>query len=195
MKLKIDTERKAWFAHRRLWDWLSKNPDKEKKDWPEWETYQDQEELEKFQCFACFFTGFNNSSRLDCDICPINWGETPSKLTFSSPCLVHDADYFAWSKAWESDKRAALAEKIRDAWPEPPRELEFVGIDDWNRPVFKEIGTRLYFGSLDILFHYQETEAKIKEKVSEKDLLYFGTDPDGDPMGTSPGVIRINWRV
>ena len=53
-------------AHKRLWDWLSRNPLKRKGDWPEWQknggTCLDSEN----ECFACEACG-------DCFRCPLVW--------------------------------------------------------------------------------------------------------------------------
>ena len=53
-------------AHKRLWDWLSRNPLKRKGDWPEWQknggTYFDAGN----ECFAC-------DACSDCSSCPLVW--------------------------------------------------------------------------------------------------------------------------
>ena len=53
-------------AHKRLWDWLSRNPLKRKGDWPEWlkngGVYIDSGN----ECFACESCG-------DCSRCPLVW--------------------------------------------------------------------------------------------------------------------------
>ena len=53
-------------AHKRLWDWLSRNPLKRKGDWPEWlkngGVYIDSGN----ECFAC-------ESCVDCSRCPLAW--------------------------------------------------------------------------------------------------------------------------
>ena len=53
-------------AHKRLWDWLSRNPLKRKDEWPEWQknggTYLDAGN----ECFAC-------DACPDCSRCPLVW--------------------------------------------------------------------------------------------------------------------------
>lgn len=75
MDLTID---KAVAYHRQLWDWLSKNPDKKKKDWPGWELIKrDYPEayattsIQSVRCFACLVTCemMNNS----CYLCILEW--------------------------------------------------------------------------------------------------------------------------
>ena len=73
--------------------------------------------------------------------------------------------------------------------------VKFVGIDYWNRPLFKSaLGS--YFGSLDKLFSEGTTKETVAETISERDLVYFGTDPDDDPMGNimKEGAIIIDWN-
>ncbi len=64
--------------------------------------------------------------------------------------------------------------------------VQFVNIDSWNRPIFKDLLSKTYYGSCDILFPYGEIESEVLEKVSVKDLVYFGTHFDCEPMGTKP---------
>ena len=60
--------------------------------------------------------------------------------------------------------------------------LEFVNIDDWNRPVFKDdLGN--YFGSLNILFPYEEDKKGVLKKVQITDLVFFGRKFNCEPMG------------
>ena len=40
-------------AHRRLWDWLAKNPEASKRDWPEWETNDGKISIFHNECSAC----------------------------------------------------------------------------------------------------------------------------------------------
>jgi len=61
------------------------------------------------------------------------------------------------------------------------RELQFEGIDSWNRPVFKDKYNNR-FGSTDKLFGGVFGEDILKE-VSEKDIVYFGKYFDCEPEG------------
>lgn len=62
--------------------------------------------------------------------------------------------------------------------------LKFKGIDDWNRPVFKDIEKKQYYGSTDILFSYNATEKEVMEEVNRKEqLTWFGSSFGCEPMG------------
>lgn len=71
------------------------------------------------------------------------------------------------------------------------QEIKYEGIDDWNRPVFRDIKSKERFGSVDILFPYWESEKSVLEKVSEKHLCYFGNYFNCEPLGSKPGNITI----
>jgi hypothetical protein len=64
-------------------------------------------------------------------------------------------------------------------------QLIFVGIDSWNRPVWKAPDKEAYFGSVNILFSMGETEKQIRKQIKGVyDLCYFGNHFDCEPMGT-----------
>lgn len=67
--------------------------------------------------------------------------------------------------------------------------ISFVGIDDFNRPVFKHSHNK-YYGSLDILFPYGASKADVLKKVKANDIVYFGRTFNCEPMGT-PAHVRI----
>jgi hypothetical protein len=69
--------------------------------------------------------------------------------------------------------------------------VEFEGIDDFNRPVFKSINSKERFGSTDILFPYHATESQVLEKVTEEDLVYFGIYFGCEPYGSDAPDIEI----
>lgn len=60
------TKKKAVQLHRQLWDWLYKNPVKEKKNWPEWEKNGGTIESVDCDCFAC---EYDMQYRDDCSLC------------------------------------------------------------------------------------------------------------------------------
>lgn len=70
-------------------------------------------------------------------------------------------------------------------------QIKFVGIDSWNRPIFKDINNKAYFGSTDVLLDYNATEKEVLNVISEKDLTYFGNSFDCEPMGADAGEIEI----
>ena len=61
-------------AHKALWNWLSKNPDKEKIEWPGWEwnggKYDDSI---RNGCFACMYTFNPYEGNINCHKCPVIW--------------------------------------------------------------------------------------------------------------------------
>jgi hypothetical protein len=76
-------------------------------------------------------------------------------------------------KQWRKDRKPH--EKIK---------LVFVGIDSWNRPIFKDPNKKIYFGDVNQLFDYNATEKEVTEKVTIYDLCYFGNSFGCEPMGT-----------
>ncbi|MFW9948530.1 MAG: hypothetical protein ACFFKA_00215 [Candidatus Thorarchaeota archaeon] len=73
---------------------------------------------------------------------------------------------------------------------EEKRELEFIGIDFWSRPVFKD-NRGNYFGNMDILFNGSATFEEVTEKVTEENIYYFGRDMDDDPAGIKIAPSKI----
>ena len=61
-------------------------------------------------------------------------------------------------------------------------EVTYVGIDSWNRPVFKDKNNN-YYGSTDKIFDYDATKEDVLKVVTETDLLYFGRSFDCEPWG------------
>ena len=95
-------------AHRELWDWLSKNPDVPKENWPKWEENggEYQEETGHY-CFACYYDDTECSFNSDIpNNCPLEW--PGNSRCYSGTRLFH-----VWVGSEESE-RAALAEQIRD---------------------------------------------------------------------------------
>lgn len=64
--------------------------------------------------------------------------------------------------------------------------LQFISIDDWNRPVFKDDKER-YFGDLENLFYYGTSKEEVYNFYKDKELhyhiCYFGIRFDDDPEG------------
>lgn len=69
------------------------------------------------------------------------------------------------------------------------RLVKFVGIDDWNRPIFKVLEKNYYLSDLHNLFDYGTTEEQIKEFYKDKELnrhlTYHGRSKDCEPEGYS----------
>lgn len=102
---KISRERFDWLKqkHYELWDWLSKNPDKQKWEWEEF----DNIELIDLYCFACQFVvevAALNDCLNDCDFCPLG------RENIGCGCGLfnhwEDCEVLQW--------RTELAEQIRD---------------------------------------------------------------------------------
>lgn len=73
--------------------------------------------------------------------------------------------------------------------------IQFAGIDSWNRPVFRSLDKPYkYYGSVVILFDYEDTEKTVLEKIDEESLCYFGEVFGCEPMGTNAGNIKIIKR-
>lgn len=74
--------------------------------------------------------------------------------------------------------------------------LEYVGENDFSSPIFKDLNSGYYFGSLDILVPDEEKglidEKSITEyfKNNPTELVYFGRDFDDDPNGGR--LINVN---
>lgn len=67
------------------------------------------------------------------------------------------------------------------------RLVKFVGIDDWNRPIFKVLEKNYYLSDVHNLFDYGTTEEEIiefyKDKELNRHLTYHGSKFDSEPMG------------
>lgn len=63
--------------------------------------------------------------------------------------------------------------------------IKFRGIDDWNRPVFKNIDSNSHYGSVTTLFNYEDSAEKVIEyfKSHIDELEYFGTAFGCEPHG------------
>ena len=65
--------------------------------------------------------------------------------------------------------------------------VEYLNIDSWNRPVFREIkkgrGKKAHYGCLGKLFPYGESEKEVLKQVTAEDLCYFGNHFDCEPHG------------
>lgn len=66
-------------------------------------------------------------------------------------------------------------------------QIEFYGIDSWNRPIFKAINQNKFFGDTFNLFGYEEEDKAIQFYSKENNvkwLTYFGNHFDCEPLGT-----------
>jgi len=71
-------------------------------------------------------------------------------------------------------------------------QVKFVGIDRFNRPVFKSIDKpKHFYGDAGHLFSYGATEAEVLVRVTANDLCYFGSSFDCEPYGTLADNLQI----
>ena len=63
-------------------------------------------------------------------------------------------------------------------------ELKFEGIDNWNRPIFKDLNNNRY-GSVCTLFRFTATYEDVIKKLSVFNLSYFGKTFGCEPFGAS----------
>ena len=71
--------------------------------------------------------------------------------------------------------------------------VKYVGIDGWNRAVFKEKREdekKFYFGRTFGLFDYGVTEQEVLKEVEDDELVYFGRSFGCEPNGT-PKEVKI----
>lgn len=73
-------------------------------------------------------------------------------------------------------------------------DLKFKGIDDWNRPVFKDIDSSLYFGSTERLYGYDEFMKEGLQFFKENPQLleYFGSSFNCEPHGGTQEFFKFN---
>lgn len=100
-------------GHKELWDWLSKNPTKDKKQWPGWE-WNKGEYYAANDCFACSYAWdcyteeYEYDYKAICKDCPIKWPRTDN---------CDKSIYREWVAALHNkryDETARLAAEIRD---------------------------------------------------------------------------------
>jgi hypothetical protein len=110
MKLKLDYKK----CHEGLWNWLAKNPDKRKGDWPGWKTikkYEIKLKNSRAECFACEVG--NHTERGFCT-CPVSFGI----FTKSNPCLENKSYYMQWfdCRGIDNEARSKYAQLIANGW-------------------------------------------------------------------------------
>jgi len=95
------TKDEAVRLHRELWDWLSKNPENAKEDWPGW---RDMDIYIVNNCFGCAFTIYPNVyAAIKCKMCLLKWP--------NNHCgYIHTP----WERSNNIKERTRLAEQIRD---------------------------------------------------------------------------------
>ena len=73
--------------------------------------------------------------------------------------------------------------------------LKFKGIDDWNRPVFKDVDGPHYFGSTNKLYGYDEFQKSGLQFFKEhpEELEYFGSSFNCEPIGSRQEFFKFNF--
>jgi len=69
--------------------------------------------------------------------------------------------------------------------------IKFEGIDVFYRPIFKAVGNKNRYGSVDHLFDHDCLEDEVLKEITEDDLVYFGKSFGCEPWGTDAGNIKI----
>lgn len=104
--------------HKRLWDWLAKNPEYEKYDWPEWISKGGKVPDVVSDCFACTYDEIifeRNGDFSDCKYCPITWkGIRMINGTIKPFCNNSPSEFWRWRQTTDPVERTRLAEIIRD---------------------------------------------------------------------------------
>lgn len=70
-------------------------------------------------------------------------------------------------------------------------DLKFKGFDDWDRPVFKDVNSSLYFGSVN---HLRGSQPDVVDylKTHPYELEYFGDKFNCEPHGGKPHFFKFN---
>lgn len=100
--------------HRKLWQWLADNPDKEKIEYFDEFVFPEYFKEEFNCCFACFESR-DTDGDICCDMCPITW---ISDGHYNYSCEVICSPYFEWRCTEIMAERTLLALIIKDLWPE-----------------------------------------------------------------------------
>jgi hypothetical protein len=106
MKVKIDYKK----LHKGMWEWLAKNPKKEKCQWPGFRTIHKLGfSIPDNDCFACEFTGSKGRIDGDCKKCPVDFGI--EKTSYN--CENKNSYYQLWKHKTNRVKNANL---IANGW-------------------------------------------------------------------------------
>jgi len=66
------------------------------------------------------------------------------------------------------------------------RIIFFEGIDSFNRPVFRSVGSKNRYGSTSKLFDYNTPGEEVIKNIDVSDLVFFGNEFDCEPDGSKP---------
>lgn len=64
-------------------------------------------------------------------------------------------------------------------------EIKFIGIDDFNHPVYRVVDKPIYLGSTEILFSFDAKKETVNDyfKNNLQELEYFGNSFNCEPNG------------
>lgn len=62
-------------------------------------------------------------------------------------------------------------------------QVKFHAVDCFNRPVFKNIKSKQFYGDVNNLFDRDATAQEVLNSVKASDLLYFGAKFGCEPCG------------
>lgn len=117
------TKREALILVRDMWDWISKNPFKTKKNWPGWNQFK-KESLDDPYCACCFYVDYRakrNDEASDCDRCPL------VKL-WPEGCIDFDSPYGRWIQARIKKNRKDFVKYARIIRNAAKKELEKINV-------------------------------------------------------------------
>ncbi|MBW8001738.1 MAG: hypothetical protein FVQ80_06910 [Planctomycetes bacterium] len=93
--------------HDDLWDWCSRNPTKEKSDWPEWKKNGGKIPEVECECFLCEWV--RDSYKESCvEKCPLKWSSKNGR------CNSLDGEFHMWENAKTLKLKRKYARLIRD---------------------------------------------------------------------------------
>jgi len=105
------TEKEAFKKHFKLWDWLTKNPDKNTWDWPGWKDKDNKEYFPIPGNFLCLYYGYFRSISsyylVGCYDCIL-------ARTYHRSCCADDSIHYKWKYEKNINKRIKYAKLIRD---------------------------------------------------------------------------------
>jgi hypothetical protein len=142
--------------------------------------YIEQKHTELFNSLGCFFAfnteqfkeGLEKAGGIEKTGKYVSVGAGLCCPKKNIDALINGMDQI--KKNWERDRKKV--DQIR---------LVFVGVDSWNRPVWKAPNEKAYYGSVNQLFDYNDNEETILKRVDTYDLCYFGESFGCEPMGSS----------
>ena len=76
-------------------------------------------------------------------------------------------------------------------------QLKFKGIDDWDRPVYKDVNNNMYFGSTVRLVRSKDTIQTLNDYFNEhkEELEYFGEEFNCEPHGGMPFKEKVEFEI